>query len=249
MQNSNFIPKTNLNEYLEDKFYTQIHSKLINDDKKGDLDILEYFNLLEKQIYSILTLKTEETINQLQELGLEDYHLYLLIKHLVKHLKNVEHHEKLKIEFVGIVPYASKAEVYKDFLSGYADKLKAKIEDEGKQSPNSRSDKYIFDGYTKSGVALIFYYFFTHFGIEPRKGIDIAPIAKFIHLVLGKELTKIQNSDFYKLLRKTPDFNKAAGLREDLINIKPLFEDVGLNEVVKLIDEEINRLDKEKKRV
>jgi len=94
--------------------------------------------------------------------------------------------------------------------------------------------------HSNSQMVLIFYYFFKQCGIEPRLDVDIAPIAKFIHLITNKEFTKTQNSDFYKKLQRAPNFKSDKGLINDLESIKPLFEKVQLNEVVKLIEQEIN---------
>jgi len=94
--------------------------------------------------------------------------------------------------------------------------------------------------YTNSQLVLIFYYFFKGLGIELRRDTDIAPIAKFLHLITGKKLSKIQNSDFYIKLSKAPNFNADKSLFDDLNYIKPSFEAVGLNNVVRLIDNEID---------
>jgi hypothetical protein len=94
--------------------------------------------------------------------------------------------------------------------------------------------------YSNSQLVLIFYYFFKHNGLEPRVNIDIAPIAKFLHLVTGKEFTAVTNSDFYKKLQSVPNFKTDKTLIEDLQAIKPLFQKVQLNEIVKMIDNEID---------
>jgi hypothetical protein len=95
--------------------------------------------------------------------------------------------------------------------------------------------------YSNSQLVLIFYYFFKYSGIEPRVSTDIAPIAKFLHLITGKEFSNTQNSDFYKKLSKAPNHISDKSLIDDLNHIKPLFQKVELNEIVKMIDNEIDQ--------
>lgn len=92
---------------------------------------------------------------------------------------------------------------------------------------------------SNSQLVLIFYYFFKQNGLEPRKIVDVAPIAKFLHLITGKELKRITNSDFYKKMLKAPNFKTNKELINDLNKIRPFFQKVGLKEVVELIDVEI----------
>lgn len=95
-------------------------------------------------------------------------------------------------------------------------------------------------GYTNAQLVLIFYYFFKQNGLEPRKNIDISPLAKFIHLITGKEFKAVTSSDFYKKLQTAPNFKTDKELINDLETIKPLFKIVQLNEVVKMIENEID---------
>lgn len=95
-------------------------------------------------------------------------------------------------------------------------------------------------GYTNSQLVLIFYYFFKQNGLEPRVSIDISPMAKFIHLITGKEFKAVTSSDFYKKLQTVPNFKTDKELINDLEAIKPLFKMVQLNEVVKMIENEID---------
>ena len=96
------------------------------------------------------------------------------------------------------------------------------------------------ENYTSSQIVLIFYYFFKYNGFDPRNNVDIAPIAKFLHLITGRNYTTVQNSDFYKKLQYVPNFKSDKGLIKDLETIKLLFAKVELYEVVKLIDNEID---------
>lgn len=107
------------------------------------------------------------------------------------------------------------------------------------QSKNNSGAKGQLNEYTNSQLVLIFYYFFKYLGIEPRKDVDIAPIAKFLHLITGKKFSNTQNSDTYKKLLKVPNHITDKNLKTDLIHIKKLFQKVELNEIVKMIDNEI----------
>jgi len=95
--------------------------------------------------------------------------------------------------------------------------------------------------FSNSQLVLIFYYFFKYSGIKPRVNTDIAPIAKFLHLITGKEFSNTQNSDFYKKLSKAPNHVCDKSLIDDLNHIKPLFQKVELNEIIKMIDNEIDQ--------
>ncbi len=105
----------------------------------------------------------------------------------------------------------------------------------------SSKSKQQLEGFTNSQLVLIFYYFFKQNGLEPRINIDIAPIAKFIHLVTGKEFKATTHSDFYTKLRTVPNFKTDKELINDLEFIKPMFQSVQLNEIVKMIENEIDK--------
>jgi hypothetical protein len=108
-------------------------------------------------------------------------------------------------------------------------------------APNTPKAKPNLGEYSNSQLVLIFYYFFKYSGIEPRVNTDIAPIAKFLHLITGKEFSNTQSSDFYKKLLKAPNHISDKTLISDLNHIKPLFQRVELNEIVKMIDNEIDQ--------
>lgn len=122
-----------------------------------------------------------------------------------------------------------------------AEKLKALSKlDHLKNADNQAKIKSNFDQFTNSQLVLIFYYFFKQNGLEPRRSIDIAPMAKFIHLITGKDFKSVQNSDIYKKLQKVPNFKTDKNLIPDLKSIKHLFEKYQMNEIVKMIDNEID---------
>ncbi len=92
--------------------------------------------------------------------------------------------------------------------------------------------------FTDSQIVLIFHYFFEYLGIN-RSITDVAPLAKFIHLITGKKLTTTQSSNIYHKLLKAPNFNKNDKLKKDLQAIRPFFEQVQLMEIYEAIDNEI----------
>lgn len=132
-----------------------------------------------------------------------------------------------------------------DISPTFADKCELEIKKmkalaEMESTPTQPKAKPQLGGYTNAQLVLIFYYFFKQNGLEPRVSIDISPIAKFIHLITGKEFKAVTSSDFYKKLQTVPNFKTDKELINDLETIKPLFKMVQLNEVVKMIENEID---------
>ncbi len=126
-------------------------------------------------------------------------------------------------------PFDKKCDLEIDKLESFL-----KLDDDTK--PNSKSQ---LGEYTNSQLVLIFYYFFKFHGLEPRKTIDIAPIAKFIHLIVGKDFKSVTSSDYYNKLKQVPNFNSDTQLIKDLEKIKFVFQKVQLNDVLILIDKEL----------
>ena len=98
---------------------------------------------------------------------------------------------------------------------------------------------------SNSQLVLAFYYVLLSWGVQPRITIDIAPIARFMHLVSGKPYKRIHNSDFYKKLQCVPNFKSDKGLIKDLTVVKSLLLEVELKEACLLIDREINLASRE----
>jgi hypothetical protein len=99
--------------------------------------------------------------------------------------------------------------------------------------------------YTNGQIVLIFYYFYEYCKLKTIV-IDKTTLAKFIHLVVDKEFTTTTNSDIYNKLSKAPNFGGDKKLIENLEIIKPLFEKVKLDEIVKMINNELITAHKEK---
>jgi hypothetical protein len=84
------------------------------------------------------------------------------------------------------------------------------------------------------------------FGLGPHSGPDISSLARLAHLLTGTPYTSLQNSEIYKKYRHMPNFKKGPGLIADLLYIRSYFAELGLDNVVKQIDNEITREQKEK---
>jgi hypothetical protein len=93
---------------------------------------------------------------------------------------------------------------------------------------------------SNSQLVLAFHYVLLSWGVQPRITIDIAPIARFMHLVSGKPYKRIHTSEFYKKLQRVPNFKNDKELIKDLTVVKRLLLEVELKEASLLVDREIN---------
>jgi hypothetical protein len=92
--------------------------------------------------------------------------------------------------------------------------------------------------------ALLFHYALEALDSTGRANPSAADIARFMHLVMGKPFTKIQNSEIYGHCRNVFSDRRPNVLIEDLETIKLLFEQVGMTKAVESIDEKIKELRK-----
>ncbi|MHB9147434.1 MAG: hypothetical protein ACYC2U_03280 [Candidatus Amoebophilus sp.] len=92
---------------------------------------------------------------------------------------------------------------------------------------------------TNSQLVLACYYVLISWGIQPRVNLDIAQVARFIHLVTSKPYTQIKNSEFYKKLQKAPELKSTKELVKDLQLIKILLGELELAEASLLVDKEL----------
>lgn len=246
-----FTPRSNIEEYIAEKngvmlyeaFYETVSWVETHKAVKINYNALEYFNLLYEKFALILANKDKPlaTRNHLLELGIEDWLRYILLCQL--HDLTDDYSEELKIvrEFLDIDADNLECKFY-----SHVDPVKSKPSNPAVELNNllteglNESVQIQSPGqYSNSQLVLIFFYFFKFNRLEIRRDVDIAPIAKFIHLITGKDFTTTANSDFYTKLRKAPNFKGDKGLMRDLQAIKPLFEAVQLNEVAKMIQNEI----------
>ncbi len=99
---------------------------------------------------------------------------------------------------------------------------------------------------TKARQLLAIYYLLkAGFNLEHRVSGNVSQIAKFVHLMTGTKFTTIQNSDIYKKYLKMPNYKKDKELIKDLKYVRFYFSELALYNVVKLIDEEIQKAKKE----
>ena len=80
---------------------------------------------------------------------------------------------------------------------------------------------------TNQQIVLIFYYTLQVWGIKPRVTVDIAPIARFMHLVLDKPYRSLSYSDLYKKLQAIPHCGHRKRFIRDLERIKACFRQIG----------------------
>lgn len=236
-------------------------------DRKGFFNPLEFLNLFWKQ-YSFLkenVHKPHSTAETLKALPLTPEQRHILFGFIIKWLggypvnnHNPHYNSTLRLiesEFLAYEDETPEKEICRKDWSRHV-RIK-QIEEEANKWINSNSttsetDVEIkaplikLDRLTNSQIVLLFYYFFKFNGLEPRKNVDIAPLAKFMHLITGKKFTQMSNSDFYKKLQHAPSFKSDGELIKDLTAIKPLFERVQLSEVVKMIENEIETAHTEK---
>jgi hypothetical protein len=92
---------------------------------------------------------------------------------------------------------------------------------------------------TTSQLVLAFYYGLKSCGIHPRVNVDIAFIARLMHLATAKPYTDVHNSEFYKRLRYAPNFKTDRTLIKDLEVIKGRLLELGLKEAASLVGNEI----------
>lgn len=128
------------------------------------------------------------------------------------------------------------------------DKLRSIIELNPGHSENNYQASNFMATFTNNQVVLIFHYFMKFINVSIGNQIDRSSVAKFIHLILNKEFTNVSNSDIYDRLGSAPNSTNDTTLIGDLKIIRPLFEKVQLDVIVKFIDDELSMARSEKKR-
>lgn len=103
--------------------------------------------------------------------------------------------------------------------------------------------------FTLHRQCLAMYYLLKYSNVKLKVGVNDTDVARFIQLVTGRgnDSTEIRNTSTYKVYRKI--FNKEDKRNyQDLVFIKPYFEKLGLSEIVKMIDNDMDINKKEKKK-
>lgn len=95
---------------------------------------------------------------------------------------------------------------------------------------------------TNSQVALSLYYMLRANGQELRGAVDLADIARYMHLLTGKKYTNIHNSSLYKRLQTVPESKGTQSMLKDLQLLHELFVQVELDEVAQLLQEVIDTI-------
>ena len=92
---------------------------------------------------------------------------------------------------------------------------------------------------TNSQIVLSLYYMLKAQGKELRGAVDLATIARFMHLLLGKEYTTLHNSALDRKLQLVPELKSRPALLKDLQILQALFEQVELSAVARLVEQAI----------
>nr|WKN35059.1 hypothetical protein K4G66_22025 [Tunicatimonas sp. TK19036] len=230
--------------------------------RKGVIQPLDFLNLLwkEKEYINENIKKTHTVIEALKNRPFPEELLHILLGFILKwaggypiHFGNPNHNSTYRLiekEFKKFpIDTPEKEFCHKDCdRHVHLKQVEKELEDiyngNGRQVSAALQKEVTYavnlDGFTNSQIVLVFYYFFKYAGIEPRRDMDIAPMAKFIHLITDKELTSVANSDYYKKLQRAPNFKTDKQLIKDCEIISPYFSKVGLNEIVKMIENEID---------
>lgn len=180
---------------------------------------------------------------------IEDWLNALLSKHGIPFLSFLDTHLDEYKEF-----YQDK---WFNFISKWLDKVKegikekenmGSVKDTNKPVDSAEKDGTQVEetsqklGLTNAQLALLFYFFFKHVGLEIRSGIDIAPVAKLVHLLSNKPISKLPNSDIYKMLGKVPSIHQSPERNiSDMEVVKSRFKDFSFNEIEKEINDTIKR--------
>lgn len=99
---------------------------------------------------------------------------------------------------------------------------------------------------TRPQQVLLMYYIAKGLGLKEKIEIPVTKIAEFYHHLLGWEYSDINNSQIYKLLKKSPYIKTDKKLLyKDLLWVKDQIALLGLISVIELIDKELKKLEME----
>jgi len=241
------MQESTLNDYLRgNELNVLIYQGLKKDHPKLFPSYLEFFNVL-YQWYDFFEKHQDDYYyfeTEFDKIEIPGLQLHAFLTYLVTAITYYNYSER--DQGVLLSPVGRQSFNYiEEKLSEIDEKLFPKAEIIKVPEPTApihqQSSTYALEEHNNSQTVLIFYYFFKAIGINIRNNIDFAPVAKFMHLITGKEFKATTSSDFYNKLRQAPNFKTNKELIRDLEDIKPLFEKVQLKEAVKAIDEEISR--------
>lgn len=99
---------------------------------------------------------------------------------------------------------------------------------------------------SRSRQLLAIWYLLENYAIGHRTGVHVSSVARLAHLLSNIPFTRMQDSDIYKKFRQLPHKLKTGReLLNDLQYIRPFFVEVKLDGAVKMIDREVERLNRE----
>ena len=99
---------------------------------------------------------------------------------------------------------------------------------------------------TRARQLLAIWYLLENYAIGHRTGVHVSSVARLAHLLSNVPLSRMQDSDIYKKYRQLPyKLKTGRELLNDLQYIRPFFVEVKLDGAVKMIDREIERLNRE----
>jgi hypothetical protein len=105
---------------------------------------------------------------------------------------------------------------------------------------NSNSSDPI-DSMTESQRVLMIHFFLKFLNPNYKNGVDTTVLTSFILMITGKRVKVVKNLDIYKKLRTAPNFLSEKKLEKDLIVVRYFFENIGFQEILQSIDNEIDR--------
>lgn len=117
--------------------------------------------------------------------------------------------------------------------------------DQGNLASISQKEENDTDMTEARRLLALHYLFKATLGPDYRRRTDVSNYARFAHLLLGKKITKLQDSNIYKKYKKLPNYNKGKQLIQDLNYIKPFFQELDILKAVEMIEKEIENDTKE----
>jgi hypothetical protein len=121
----------------------------------------------------------------------------------------------------------------------YIDELENLYINNPKPDVDSNREPFPRHTLTNSQLSLAAHFIFKSLSFYARVNVDIASIARVIHFFADKPYTNIHNSDFYKKLKKAPNFKADRELIKDLEVVRIALLKMGFKEAALLVEKEI----------
>jgi hypothetical protein len=139
--------------------------------------------------------------------------------------------------------YASARALYWDYMET-VHWLNWKIEELEKDQGQSKDMAQQRTKVNSAHLVLVYWYGMKALGLSIGHTQDKTRFAWLLHLITGKECNDINNSNFYKMLKKAPEIHKTAKNNiRDLGKARMAFENVPtFSDVLSMIDDDIRRV-------